>query len=117
MARRGLVRRQGGWPLPRVDDDPTTPFSDEYYGHDCFYFSFAPDENHKTGFSGSSYDIRLPSTVADPVIRGIDDGVVLNPTLVEYLRHAIAWGGQPGWASRPHEAHAALERLRTRPDF
>lgn len=106
-----------GGPDSEVDDDPRSPFSWDYYEQDCFYFSFAPDEDHKAGLSGGTYDIRLPSTVADPVIRGIDDGVLANPTLVEYLRHAVAWGGRPGWAKRPHEAPAALENLQVYPDF
>jgi hypothetical protein len=97
--------------------DDGSPFSDDYYGRNCFFFEFTIDEAAKAGMSGGTHSMRLPSRLADPMIRGIDDGVLLNPTLVEYLRHAIAWGGRPGWAACPEGAPAALERLRTRPDF
>ncbi len=79
-----------------------------------FRFAYAPDELHKANVSGSTHDIELPQTVADPVLHGVAGrpGV----TMVEYLRASIAWGGCPGWAFASR-APAALEVLRVAPDF
>ncbi len=36
-----------------------------------FRFAFAPDELHKANVSGSTHDIELPQTVADPVLHAV----------------------------------------------
>lgn len=80
-----------------------------------FVFDFAPDELHKANISGSTHNIALAQTVADPVIHGV--GGRPEITLVDYLRLSISWGGMPGWSFKADHAPAALAALRVHPDF
>ncbi|MFD1930749.1 hypothetical protein ACFSKW_04575 [Nonomuraea mangrovi] len=77
-----------------------------------FFFSIAPDGAAKANFSGGDHHIHLPTANPDPPLGPIP--VSGSISLVEYLRRFHAWGGFPGYATRP--AHvpqpALLERLR-----
>jgi hypothetical protein len=88
---------------------------DQSRAGEVFWFDFAPDELHKANVSGASHHVELPGTVADPVLEGVRGrpGV----TLVEYLRHSVAWGAMPGWEFHPGHEPEALAGLRREPDF
>ncbi|WP_026425417.1 hypothetical protein [Actinokineospora inagensis] len=88
---------------------------DEYGGVPGFYFELAPDERLKANVDGGTHDIELPSSVADPVVRGVAGSPEI--TLVEYLRHSIRWGGFPGYSHAPELAPAVLITLQDEPDF
>ena len=78
-------------------------------------FEFEPDELHKAGVSGGTHDIRLPSSVADPILSGVYGRPGI--TLVQYLRVSVAWGGLPGYAFSEDERPSLLHELRLTPDF
>ncbi|MGW6915598.1 hypothetical protein ACWGB8_17530 [Kitasatospora sp. NPDC054939] len=80
-----------------------------------FVFDFAPDELHKANVSGSTHDVFMTETVADPVIHGV--GGRPGVTLVDYLRLSISWGAMPGWSFKADHAPEALAALRVHPDF
>jgi hypothetical protein len=88
---------------------------DRTRAEEVFWFDFAPDELHKANVSGSTHDIELPATVADPVLEGVRGrpGV----TLVEYLRLSVAWGAMPGWEFHPDHMPEAVAGLRAEPGF
>ncbi|MGI5404955.1 hypothetical protein ACQEVG_36955 [Streptomyces sp. CA-135486] len=92
----------------QLEDDPEL-------AEEGFVFDFATDELHKASISGSTHDVSLARTVADPVIHGV--GGRPDITLVDYLRLSISWGGMPGWSFKADNAPAALARLRVHPDF
>lgn len=78
-------------------------------------FEFEPDELHKAGVSGGTHDIRLPSSVADPILSGVYGRPGI--TLVQYLRVSVSWGGMPGYAFSEEERPSLLDELRATPDF
>ncbi|MEW2260715.1 hypothetical protein [Streptomyces sp. NPDC047869] len=91
-----------------LEDDPESDQGE-------FIFEFSPDALHKANVSGSTYDIRMAHTVADPILEGVDRRPGI--TLVEYLRWSISWGSMPGWSFAKDRAPAALAELRVQPDF
>ncbi|GAA3009628.1 hypothetical protein GCM10010483_63250 [Actinokineospora diospyrosa] len=88
---------------------------DEHGTEPDFSFPLAPDERRKANVPGGTQDLDLPSSLADPVVRGIAgrEGI----TLVEYLRESIRWGGFPGYSFAPELAPAVLITLCMEPDF
>ena len=70
-------------------------WQEDYNGKQPFSFEFAPDEYHKANYSGGSHVIRLPQTVADPIIEGVANRPQI--TLVDYLRTSLQWTGFPGY--------------------
>ncbi|MEU6509705.1 hypothetical protein [Streptomyces sp. NPDC046942] len=92
----------------QLEDDPEL-------AEEGFVFDFAPDELHKANISGSTHDVSLAQTVADPVIHGVSGRPGI--TLVDYLRLSISWGSMPGWSFKADHAPVALAGLRVHPDF
>jgi hypothetical protein len=80
-------------------------------GSEPFVFVFAPDDLHKANISGSTQDLELPDSSADPVIAGV------GLSVVEYLRLSVSRGGLAGFGSDMADYPAALGSLCQTPRF
>lgn len=66
--------------------------------------ALAPDDLHKAGISGATWDMQLPTAAADcPFGRW--------PGFIPYLREVCSYGGFPGWSRETQRPAAELARL------
>ncbi|MBI2687790.1 MAG: hypothetical protein HYX27_15880 [Acidobacteria bacterium] len=72
-----------------------------------FRFDFAPDELHKAGISGATYDVLLPCAASDFTLEGAQG----TPLFVDYLRQSFQYGGFRGWIGHEGPPHREIEFL------